>query len=55
MGFIGTYCMKFPNFGNFFNFFMFRFSPIKKKILMINYFCSKKLKANIIEIFCMQL
>ena len=26
---------------------------IKKKILMINYFCKRKLKANIVEMFCM--
>ena len=64
MGFIDIYCMplliiqslcffpqKFPSFGNFFNFIMFRFSLKKKKVLMINYFCNKKLKANIIEIF----
>ena len=26
---------------------------IKKKVLMINCFCKKKLKANIVEMFCM--
>ena len=66
MNFIDIFCMPFwiiwsisflsqksPNLWNFFNFFVFRFLPIKTKVLMINYFCKKKLKANIVEMFCM--
>ena len=68
MGFLDIYCItvpfldypltmfffqKFSNFGNLFNFFVFIFSLLKKKVLMINYFCNKKLKASIIEMFYM--